>query len=399
MRLSPTTKHLKPSPTLAVSAKASQLRAEGVEVLNMSLGEPDFPTPEPVRDAAKRAIDEGHTRYTAVAGMMPLRERISQFLHEQWQLSYKPQEVLVSTGAKQCLYNAIHALIGPGDEVIIPTPYWVSYPTQVEMAGGTPVYVNAKVEDDFQIDPAALEAAITPYTKMLVLNSPNNPTGAVYSRSIIEAITAMLERHPQIWLLTDEIYNRLVYGGVEALSPLQLNPALKERSILINGFSKAYAMTGWRMGYMAAPQEVISAANSIQGAITSGPNSVTQWAAIAALDLDPSVIEEMRQAFEVRLGLMQEGFEAIPKLRVPKPQGAFYLMPDFSAYLGNKTPKGETIEDTLQLSTYLLEQGRVAAVPGEAFGMPGTIRFSYATDQETIKQVIAQVKQTLETLS
>lgn len=397
MRLSHKAKNLKPSPTLVVSTQANQLRSQGIEILNMSLGEPDFPTPESICDAAKEAIDAGHTRYTSVAGIQPLRTKISTFLKEKWGYEYTADEILVSTGAKQCLYNAILSLIGPGDEVIIPTPYWVSYPTQVELAGGTPVFVESRVEDDFQIDPAAIESAITPYTKMLIINSPNNPTGAVYTRKTMEAIAQLVRKH-DLWLLSDEIYNQLLYQGVESISPLQIDPSLKERTILINGFSKAYAMTGWRMGYMAAPRAVIKAANALQGAVTSGANTPTQHAALAALEVAPEILEHMRQTFETRLSVMHEGFSAIPELVVPQPQGAFYLMPDFSAYLGRQTPSGQIVSNTLELCSYLLNEAHVAAVPGEAFGAPGTIRFSYATDMDTIQAVIQHVSSALQAL-
>jgi len=390
MRLSYAVKQLAPSPTLAVKAAANALAAQGIDVLDMSLGEPDMPTPDAIRDAGKQAIDDGWTRYTAVAGMMPLRQRIAAYLGEQWGMSYEAEEILVSTGAKQCLYHAIQSLVGPGDEVLIPAPYWVSYTAQVELAGGTSVIVPCRVEDDFQIDPDAIAAAITPYTRMLIINNPNNPTGAVYDRDRIEAIAELVARH-DLWLLSDEIYNKLVYGDAEAVSPLQINPGLKGQTVLVNGFSKAYAMTGWRMGYMAAPLPVIKAAIAAQGAVTSGANTIAQRAALAALDLEPAVIESMRQTFATRCELMQAGFQQIPDLRIPRPRGAFYLMPDFSAYLHRKAPSGEIIEDTVQLCQYLLHEAHVAAVPGEAFGAPGTVRFSYATDTDTIQQVIDNV--------
>lgn len=398
MRFAPAIKTLKPSPTLAVSGQASALRAQGIDVLNMSLGEPDFPTPLSIRQAANAALEQGWTKYTPVPGLMEVRKAIATHLKEQWGYQYAASEVMLSTGAKQCLYNAISSLIGPGDEVIIPAPYWVSYTTQVELAGGTPVIVKSTIQDQFQIDPDAIEAAITPYTKMLILNSPNNPTGAVYTKERIEAIAQIVKKHG-IWLLSDEIYNKLVYEGTKAISPLELDPSLKDQSILINGFSKAYAMTGWRLGYLAAPEPLVKACIALQGAVTSGTNTIAQRAALAALSLDPNELDTMRTTFNERRHLMITGFSDIPDLIVPEPKGAFYLMPDFSAYLDRQTPDGQPIEDTVSLCQYLLQEGRVAAVPGEAFGAPGTIRFSYATSNDIIKQVIHQVASTLAKLT
>ena len=399
-RLSPYVKNLRPSPTLAVSSKARALQAEGLEILNLSLGEPDFPTPELIRIAGKDAIDAGHTRYTPVAGIMPLRKAISRHLQEHKQLNYRPDQIVVSTGAKQSLYNAIMALVGPGDEVLIPTPYWVSYPAQVELAGGKSVFVQTKVEDNFQISPEAIAAAITPYTRMLILNSPNNPTGTVYEKERVKAIAALLKENPQIWLLTDDIYDRLIYGDAEATNPLQWEPSLHDRTIVINGFSKAYAMTGWRIGYLAAPSDVVKAVIAIQGACTSGTNAPTQHAAIAALEpsLEP-IIESMRQTFAKRLQAMLDTFGALPKTRYARPDGAFYLMVDFSHYMGHTTPLGKEIHDTVELATYLLEEGHVAGVPGEAFGMPGYIRFAYATNIGVIQQAAQNIKSALEKLN
>jgi len=398
MRLSPLVENLKPSPTLVVSTQAKALRAKGIEVLDLSLGEPDFSTPEAIREAAKVALDEGYTKYTPVAGMMALREKIAQNLKKEKGFDYKPEQILVSTGAKQCLYNAILSVIGPGDEVLIPVPYWVSYPTQVQMAGGVSVPVQTRAEDHFQLDPKVVEAAITPKTKMLILNSPNNPTGVVYPPETIKAIAELVEKH-NLWLLSDEIYDKLVYHGAQAVSPLEINPDLQKRTILINGFSKAYAMTGWRSGYMAAPVEVIKASIAIQGAITSGPNAITQRASIAALDLPNDSIENMRQTFQKRLDAILEAFNAIPGLVCPIPKGAFYLMPNFEAFIGKKTPEGQVLESSADITTYLLQEAHVAGVPGEAFAMPGHIRFSYATKIEIIQKAAKQIGEALQKLS
>lgn len=400
MELSNRVKSLKPSPTLAVGARANQLRAEGKEILNLSLGEPDFPTPAPIQEAGQRAILEGKTTYTPVAGISALREAIADFLKRHKQLNYTASNIVVSTGAKQSLYNAIMSVVGPEDEVIIPTPFWVSYTTQVELAGGTPVLVYSKIEDNFQLNVDDIEAAITPKTKMVIVNSPNNPTGAVYSKDCMQALANLLMKHPNIWLLCDDIYDQLVYGGLEATNPLQFEASLQERSIIINGFSKAYAMTGWRMGYMAAPEPVVKAAIALQGAATSGPNAPTQYAALKALDESlNSTILEMRDTFADRLTCMKEAFGSIPNTTYSTPDGAFYLMVDFTQWLGSTTPSGTTISNTLELATYLLEEGLVAGVPGEAFGVPGTIRFAYSTNKEIIRKASEHITQALQKLA
>ncbi len=399
MRLSPAVKNLRPSPTLAVNAKAQALKAQGRSILDLSVGEPDFPTPSEISDAAKQALDSGWTRYSPVAGYPDLREAISQYLRRKYDYNYSPSEIAVTTGAKQALFNAVLSLIGPGDEVIIPSPYWVSYPDQVSLAGGTPVFLPTKLEDGFQINPAKLAELITPYTKMLILNSPSNPTGVVYRREILRKIAEILKKHPQIILLSDEIYNQLVYGSAEALSILNIEPSFKERTVLINGFSKAYAMTGWRVGYIAAPEPVIRAVSAVQGASTSGTNSFVQRAALAALSpsLDPK-IQEMKSQFERRRDLIVELFSSIPGVKVFKPDGAFYLFADFSAYLGSTTPDGNVVKNTIDLSEFILIEGGVAAVPGEAFGAPGFIRFSYAADTQVIEKAAEKVKHALSLL-
>lgn len=396
MRLSVNVKNLRPSPTLAVGTRAKELRAEGKEILDLSLGEPDFPTPGVIREAAKIALDQGHTRYTAEAGMPALRAAICQHWKKRKGFDYKPEQIVVTTGAKQALYNTIMALVGPGDEVIIPAPYWVSYPAQVELAGGSCVFVPCRLEDHYQIDPDAIAQAITPYTRLLLLNSPNNPTGAVYTPDRMRAIAELLKSHPHVWLLCDDIYDRLVYGQDPASNPLEYDPSLYHRTVLINGFSKAYAMTGWRIGYMAAPLSVAKAAIAVQGACTSGTNAMTQYAAMTALspDLEPT-IEHMRRTFAQRLDVMLEDFSTIPGTQCAHPQGAFYLMVDFSSWLGSQTPQGKVLNHSIDIANYLLEQGHVAGVPGDAFGAPGTIRFAYATDTATIQKAAVRIKESL----
>jgi aspartate aminotransferase len=400
MRLSPLVKTLKPSPTLAVNALAQQLRAEGKQIIDLSVGEPDFDTPTAICEAAKLALDQGKTKYTPVPGIPALRDAICRYLQKRIGISYAREHIVVSTGAKQAIYNAILALISPGDEVILPCPYWVSYPTQIELAGGTPIYVQTRLEDDFQLDVDAIAQAITPYTKLLIINSPNNPTGAVYSRERVVALAELLKQHPQIWILSDEIYEQLVYDDAKATSILEIDPLLQQRTILINGFSKSHAMTGWRVGYLAAPAALAKATIALQGASTSGTNTAAQYAALRALadDLEPE-IANMREIFAHRRDIMLSAFAELPKVRCPKPQGAFYLMADFSAWLPSYTAQGVLLTNTVQLSTYLLEQAQVASVDGEGFGAEGFLRFSYAADEQTIILAAQQIRRALELLS
>ncbi len=398
MKLSYTAKDLKPSPTLAVSAAAKELRRQGIEILDLSLGEPDFATPTPIKEAAKRALDEGWTKYTPVPGLMELREKISEFFKNKRGLNYDPSEIMVSTGAKQCLYNVILSLIGQGDEVIMPSPYWVSYPTQVALAGGESVFVPSSIQEDFQVDPDKIKEAITPYTRMILLNSPNNPTGAVYEEERLEAI-AQIAYDNDIWILSDEMYDELVYEGTKARSIVNIFPKIKERAIVINGFSKAYAMTGWRLGFVAAPKKIIDTAIAIQGATTSGATAFVQRAALTALDLDPDIIETMRATFEKRLQLLRKLLLQIPDLHVPSPKGAFYLMPDFSAYFGKKTSDGKTINNGFDLAHFLLNEAKVALVPGEAFGVVGPLRISYAASEQTLEKAALQIKEALALLT
>lgn len=385
---------LAPSPTLQVSQRAKELRAQGFEILDLSAGEPDFATPEPVCQAARQALADGWTRYTPVAGIPELREKICEAIYAEKGLSYHPDQVVVSTGAKQALFNAILATISPGDEVLLPSPYWVSYTSQIQLAGGRPVFIPTQAKQNFALDPALVAAAITPKTRMLILNSPNNPTGAVYPVSTLRALADLALEH-RLWLLCDEIYDRLVYHGSHVISPMQKNPAILDQAILINGFSKAYAMTGWRLGYMIAPLPIAKAAIALQGAVSSGGNSIAQRAALAALDLPPSVIEGMRFTFERRLDAMLSALSSIPGLFVPRPSGTFYVFPDVSSYLGKVTPKGLSIPDTASLARYLLEDAHVAVVPGEAFGAPGHLRLSYATHDHTLQRAVSRLRQAL----
>ncbi len=399
IKLSPNAKNLKPSPTLAVNAKAQELRAQGREILDLSVGEPDFPTPEPVRKAAEQAIEEGWTKYAPVAGLPELRKAISKHLKERKGYQYSPAEIAITVGAKQALFNAILSCIGPGDEVIIPRPYWVSYPTQTLIAGGKPVFIDTSPEDEFQISSEKLEPLLTPSTKAVILNSPSNPTGAIYSEKTVRELAELLTQHPNLLIISDEIYDRLVYDDNRAHGVLKYRPELRERTIVIDGFSKAYAMTGWRIGFLAAPREVVRTAIAIQGASTSGAAAFTQRAALKALspELEPT-IEKMRLEFQRRRDLIVELFSALPKVKVRKPKGAFYLFADFSQWLGSKRPDGKAIENTVELSEFILEKAGVAGVPGEAFGTPGFIRFSYAADTTTLKRAAEKIDSALKKL-
>ncbi len=397
MRLSSLVKNLKPSPTLALRAQARALQNKGIHVFDLSVGEPDFPTPESICEAARTMISEGEIRYTPVPGTMELRKGIAQFLTNERGVSYEASEILVGTGAKQCLYNAFCSLISPGDEVLIPSPYWVSYPDQVRLAGGTPVFVESRKEEGFQIDPEAIEAAITPYTRMLVLNSPNNPTGAVYEKERILRVIQLAKKY-DFWLLCDDIYDQLVYGDAEAHTPLSLDPSIKDRVILINGFSKGWAMTGWRLGYMAAPKSVIQASISLQGAITSGTSAVSQAAGVKALEMTEDYFAQTRAVFQQRLDLVMGKLNEIEGVFCKRPQGAFYVLPDFSAYLGKETPEGVQLNTAQELSAYLLVQAKVACTPGEAFGFPGVLRFSYAASEETLIGAFDAVREALSLL-
>lgn len=391
-QLSDRLNRLSPSATLAMSQKSSEMKAQGIDVINLSVGEPDFNTPDHIKDAAKKAVDENYSRYSPVPGYPELRKAIVTKLQKENNLEYGLNEVLVSNGAKQCVCNAVMALVNNGDEVIVPAPYWVSYPQMVKLAGGTPVYVNAGFEQNFKMTPQQLEAAITPKTKMLILCSPSNPTGSVYSKEELKALAEVIRRHDDLYVLADEIYEHINYvGRHESIAQFD---GMKERCIIVNGVSKAYAMTGWRIGYMAAPEWIIKGCNKLQGQYTSGPCSVSQKAAEAAYTLDQGCVEDMRLAFERRRNLVLKLAKEIEGLEVNVPEGAFYLFPKCSSFFGKHTD-GYVINNATDLAMYLLEVGHVATVSGDAFGDPECIRFSYATSDDNLREAMRRIKETL----
>lgn len=387
---------LAPSATLAMSQKSSEMKAQGIDVINMSVGEPDFNTPDDIKAAAKKAIDENWSRYSPVPGYADLRKAIVNKLKNENGLDYTINEILVSNGAKQSVCNTVMALVNDGEEVIIPAPYWVSYPQMVKLAGGEPVIVNAGFEQDFKMTPEQLEAAITPKTRMLILCSPSNPTGSVYSKEELAALAEVIKRHEDLFVLADEIYEHINYiGHHESIAQF---PGMKERAIIVNGVSKAYAMTGWRIGYIAAPEWIVKGCNKLQGQYTSGPCSVSQKAAEAAYTLDQGCVEEMRQAFERRRDLIVKLASEIPGLEVNKPEGAFYLFPKCSSFYGKRCGE-RMINNSNDLAMYLLEEGHVATVGGDAFGDPDCFRMSYATSDENICEAMRRIKEALAKLS
>ncbi len=383
---------LAPSATLAMSQKSAEMKAQGIDVINMSVGEPDFNTPEPIKQAAKLAIDENYSRYSPVPGYPDLRQAIARKLERENHLHYTPAEILVSNGAKQSVCNTVMALVNDGEEVIIPAPYWVSYPQMVKLAGGEPVFVEAGFDQNFKMTPAQLEAAITPKTRMLILCSPSNPTGSVYSKEELQALAEVILRHEDLFVLADEIYEHINYiGKHESIAQF---PGMKERAIIVNGVSKAYAMTGWRIGYIAAPEWIVKGCNKLQGQYTSGPCSVSQKAAEFAYVGDQQCVEEMRQAFERRRNLIVKLAKEIPGLEVNVPEGAFYLFPKCSSFFG-KSDGQTTINNSTDFAMYLLEKSHVATVGGDAFGDSECFRMSYATSDENIVEAMRRMKQVL----
>lgn len=383
---------LSPSATLAMSQKSSELKAQGVDVINLSVGEPDFNTPDHIKAAAIKAVEENWSRYSPVPGYPELKQAIVNKLKNENGLDYKPSQILCSNGAKQSVCNALMALIGPGDEVIIPAPYWVSYPQMVLLAEGTPVYIDAPIEQDFKITPEQLEAAITPKTRALVLCSPSNPTGSVYSAEELESLKNVLLRHERVIVLADEIYEHINYVGKHA--SMASFDDIKDRVVVINGVSKAYAMTGWRIGFIAAPEWIVKGCNKLQGQYTSGPCSVSQKAAEAAFAGDQQCVEDMRLAFERRKDLIVRLAKEIPGLEVNDPQGAFYLFPKCSAYFGKKDGE-RVVANSTDFAMYLLEKAHVATVGGDAFGSPDCFRMSYATSDENIVEAMKRIKDAL----
>lgn len=386
---------LSASATLAMSQKSNELKAQGVDVINLSVGQPDFNTPEHVKDAAKKAIDDNFTFYTPVAGYMSLRQAIAEKMERENGLKFAPEQIVVSGGAKQSLCNVILSTINPGDEVVIPTPAWVSYVEMVKLAEGITVTVPTTVDDNFKVSPERLEAAITDKTRMVLLCSPSNPTGSVYSRDELRALAEVLARHPQVLILSDEIYEHINFTGTFAsISEFE---EVRDRTIIVNGVSKAYAMTGWRIGFIAAPLWVAKATTKLQGQYTSNPSSIAQKAAEAAYTGSQQCVEDMRVAFERRRNLICSLLAEIPGLKINHPEGAFYIFPEVSAYFGKKYGD-KTINDANDLAMYLLETGHVATVGGDAFCAPGYIRLSYATSDDNIRKAVARIADALKML-
>lgn len=383
---------LSPSATLAMSQKSNELKAQGVDVINLSVGEPDFNTPDHIKEAAKQAIDENFSRYSPVPGYPALRNAIVAKLKNENGLEYSPAQISCANGAKQSVCNAIMVLVNAGDEVIIPAPFWVSYPEMVKMADGTPVIIPAGIEQDFKITPAQLEAAITPKTKAIILCSPSNPTGSVYSKEELAGLAEVLARHPQVFIIADEIYEHINYIGKHESIAQFLE--IHDRVIIVNGVSKAYAMTGWRIGFVAGPEWIVKAINKLQGQYTSGPCSVSQKAAEAAYTGTQAPVEAMRQAFERRRNLIVSLAKEIPGFEVNTPQGAFYLFPKCDSFYG-KSNGDNQINNAEDLAMYLLEVGHVACVGGTSFGAPECIRMSYATSDENIIEAMTRIKNAL----
>lgn len=392
INLSDCINRLAPSATLAMSQKSSEMKAQGIDVINLSVGEPDFNTPDHIKEAAKKAIDDNYSRYSPVAGYASLREAIVRKLKRENGLDYMPAQISVSNGAKQGVCNTVMALVNKGDEVIIPAPYWVSYPQMVKMADGEPVIVNTGFEQDFKMTAQQLEQAITPKTRLLILCSPSNPTGSVYSREELQKLAEVILRHDGVYVLADEIYEHINYTGHhESIAQFE---GMQERCIIVNGVSKAYAMTGWRIGYIAAPEWIVKGCNKLQGQYTSGPCSVSQKAAEAAYDSPQSCVEEMRKAFERRRNLIVDLAKDIPGLEVNCPQGAFYLFPKCSSFFG-KSDGTRVINSSTDLAMYLLEEAHVATVGGDAFGDSDCFRMSYATSDENIRTAMGRIKAAL----
>ncbi|MEI6098709.1 MAG: pyridoxal phosphate-dependent aminotransferase [Alphaproteobacteria bacterium] len=390
--LSDTLARVKPSPTIAVTTKAAELKAAGRDVIGLGAGEPDFDTPQNIKDAAKRAIDAGRTKYTPVDGIPELKAAIcAKFLRENG-LTYKPNQITVGTGGKQILYNALMATCNPGDEVIIPAPYWVSYPDMVLLAGGTPVPVVATIDTDFKLTPAQLEAAITPKTKWFIFNSPSNPTGAGYTATELRALCDVLLRHPQVWIMSDDMYEHLVFDDFVFTTPAQIEPALYDRTLTCNGVSKSYAMTGWRIGYAGGPAHLIKAMGTIQSQSTSNPSSVSQYAALEALNGPQDFLAPNRKLFQGRRDLVVGMLNAARGITCPKPEGAFYVYPDISGCIGKISPGGTLISNDEDFATALLDETGVAVVFGAAFGLSPNFRVSYATSDAVLTEACSRIQ-------
>ena len=390
---------IKPSPTIAVTQKARELKAAGRDVISLGAGEPDFDTPDHIKKAATDAIARGETKYTAVDGIPELKQAISDKFKRDNGLDYAPNQITVGTGGKQILYNALMATLDDGDEVIIPAPYWVSYPDMVLLAGGEPVFVTCPQNNGFKLRPEDLEAAITPKTKWLILNSPSNPTGAAYTAEDMKALTDVLKRHPHVWVMTDDMYEKLVYDGFTFCTPAEVEPEIYDRTLTINGVSKAYAMTGWRIGFAGGPEALIKAMAKVQSQSTSNPSSISQWAAVEALSGTHHFIPTNNELFKSRRDLVVSKLNQCPGLHCPMPEGAFYVYPSCAGTIGKTTPDGKTIETDEDFVTYLLESEGVAAVHGAAFGQSPHFRISYATSTELLEEACNRIKRACEALS
>ena len=390
--LSATLDRVKPSPTIAVTQKAAEMKAAGRDVIGLGAGEPDFDTPEHIKAAAKAAIDAGRTKYTAVDGIAELKQAICDKFRRDNGLDYTPAQVTVGTGGKQVLYNALMATLNPGDEVIIPAPYWVSYPDMVLLGGGTPVFVAGAMEAGYKISADQLEAAITPKTKWFLFNSPSNPSGAGYSREELKALTDVLMRHPHVWVLTDDMYEHLAFDGFTFCTPAEVEPGLYDRTLTVNGVSKAYAMTGWRIGYAAGPEELIRAMRKVQSQSTSNPCSVSQYAALEALTGPQDFLAENATLFQRRRDLVVEGHNACPGVECPVPEGAFYVYPSIAGCIGKTSAGGTKIETDEDFAMALLEETGVAVVFGAAFGLSPNFRVSYATSDEALAEACRRIK-------
>jgi len=389
---------VKPSPTIAVSMKAAELKAAGKDVIGLGAGEPDFDTPQNIKDAAKRAIDAGDTKYTAVDGTPALKKAIIAKFERENGLKYAPNQITVGTGGKQVLYNALMATLNPGDEVIVPAPYWVSYPDMVILAEGTPVEVACSENQNFKLTPEALEAAITPKTKWVILNSPSNPTGAAYTAADLKALADVLLRHPHVWVMTDDMYEHLLYDGFKFATIAEVEPKLYDRTLTVNGVSKAYCMTGWRIGYAGGPAALVKAMQAIQSQSTSNPSSISQAAATEALNGPNGFIAEHNKSFVERRNMVVAMLNEAKGLRCPMPDGAFYVFPSCAGTIGKKTPDGKTIQTDTDFVTYLLESVGVAVVQGSAFGLAPYFRISYATSTEALKEACTRIQRACEVL-
>ncbi len=396
--LSDTLARVKPSPTIAVTNKARELAAAGRDIIGLGAGEPDFDTPQNIKDAAKAAIDAGRTKYTAVDGIPELKAAIVAKFARENGLSYTTAQVTVGSGGKQVLYNALVATLNPGDEVIIPAPYWVSYPDMVLLAGGTPVFVEGPMQTGYKITAEQLEAAITPRTKWFIFNSPSNPSGAGYSAHELRALTDVLMRHPQVWVMTDDMYEHLAFGEFKFATPAQVEPGLYDRTLTCNGVSKAYAMTGWRIGYAAGPEVLIKAIAKVQSQSTSNPCSISQWAAVEALNGPQTYIAESRLAFERRRNLVVAALNECPGIRCPMPEGAFYVYPSIAGCIGKTSEGGAKLVDDEVFAAALLEETGVAVVFGAAFGLSPNFRISYATSDAALTEACARIKRFCEAL-